>query len=316
MSDTADQKAAESPGAAQRPGVPEVGFILVVGVLLAGLLLAGPTTPARLATTFYLALFIHIVVSACDGRFGGWRTVTFLLLIAAWVAAEIAGFLRMVMPFGQFSFWLSSTVGGVPWMGHRLVRLLETWEAWPGTPWLGYTAVILVLLLDIVAMHLVRWRRMSRLQRTLLAAAAVVAAWILAPLIASLAPAAAPNGIRHFPYWYILPFHSLLRSVPDKLAGVVLVFAAMLVPLVLPFARIDKLRGRLLRGLWVVLSLALAGCWIGLGQLGSLPPDDPALSLAAALASFHFAYFLLFPFLFRGLARYFGARREEATTIR
>jgi quinol-cytochrome oxidoreductase complex cytochrome b subunit len=316
MSDTSDRTADESPGLPQRPGVPEVGFILVVGVLLAGLLLAGPTTPARLATTFYLALFIHILVSACHGRFGGWRTVTFVLLIAAWLAAEIGGFLGMVMPFGQFSLWLSRMVGGAPSTGSWLVGLLEAWVASPGAPWLGYTAVTLVLLLDIVAMQAVRWRRMSRLQRTLLSAAAVVAAWILAPLLASLAPEAPPGGIRLFPYWYMLPLYSLLRSVPDKLAGVVLVFAAMLVPLVLPFARIDKLHGRLLRGLWIVLSLALAGCWIWLGQLGLASPDDPALSLAPALAGFHFAYFLLFPFLFRGLARYFRARREEATTLR
>jgi ubiquinol-cytochrome c reductase cytochrome b/c1 subunit len=316
MGDASRQTSDDPLATRQRPGVPEVGFILVFGVLLAGLLLAGPVSPAMLATTFYLALFIHIVASACDGRFGGWRTVTFPLLIAAWIAGEVGGFLGMVMPFGQFAFWLSSTVGSVPLIGDRLVRLLEAWEAWPGAPWLGYTAVILLLLLDIVAMHIVRWRQMSRLQRTLLSAAAVVAAWILAPLVVSLAPEPPPGGIRLFPYWYMLPLFSLLRSVPDKLAGIVLVFAAMLVPLVLPFAGIDRLRGRLLRGLWLLLSLGLAACWIWLGQLGLSPPDDPALAAAPVLAGFHFAYFLLFPFLFRGFARYFRTRREEATTLR
>ena len=239
-----------------------------------------------------------------------------MLLIVAWVAAELAGFVAMVAPWGQLAFWLVNMTSSVPLIGDLLFRLLQAWAAWPSAPWLGYPAVLLVLFLDIVAMHLVRWRRMSRLQRTLLAAAAVVAAWILAPLIVSLAPGPPPDGIRLFPYWYVLPLFSLLRSVPDKLAGVVLVFAAMLVPLVLPFAGIDKLRGRLLRGLWVLLSLALAGCWIWLGQLGLTSPDDPALSATPALAGFHFAYFLLFPFLFRGFARYFRARREEATTIR
>src|SRR5262249_15473273 len=150
----------------------------------------------------------------------------------------VGGFLGMVMPFGQFSFWLASTVGSVPLIGDKLVRLLEAWEAWPGAPWLGYTAVLLVLLLDVVATPLVRWRRMSRPQRTLLAAAAVVAAWILVPLVISLAPEPPPDGVRLFPYWYMLPLYALLRSVPDKLAGILLVFAAMLVPLALPWAGI------------------------------------------------------------------------------
>jgi ubiquinol-cytochrome c reductase cytochrome b/c1 subunit len=315
MGDTLQDIPDESLESAEGAGLQDVGLILAVGILLAGLFLAGPISPAKLAAAFYLALFVHIWASAYDGRFGGWRTVTWVLLIAAWVGAEVAGFLGMVMPRGQFSFWLSSTIGSVPLIGGWLSRLLAAREAMPGAASLGCAALILVLVLDILAMLWPRWRHAPWTRRILFPAAAVVAAWILAPLISQFAPEAPPDGVRLLPDWYMLPLYAMLRSVPDKLAGIVLVFAAMLVPLVLPWARIDRLRGHLAGGLWLVLSLALAGCWIGLGLLGTLPPDAPALSAAPALAAFHFAYFLVFPLLLRGLARTFRGRGEQARTV-
>jgi len=37
------------------------------------------------------------------------------------------------------------------------------------------------------------------------------------------------------PEWYFLPFYAILRAVPDKLGGVVLLLLAILVLLILPF---------------------------------------------------------------------------------
>lgn len=45
------------------------------------------------------------------------------------------------------------------------------------------------------------------------------------------------------PEWYLLPFYAILRSIPDKLLGVILMFAAILVLLVLPFTDRSVVRG-------------------------------------------------------------------------
>jgi quinol-cytochrome oxidoreductase complex cytochrome b subunit len=70
-----------------------------------------------------------------------------------------------------------------------------------------------------------------------------------------------------------------------------------LVLLVLPGLRVDRLRESSIGWLWFVLTAALAACWIGLGWLGSLAPEEPALSVGRVLAAFHFAYFLVLPLL-------------------
>src|SRR5436305_1485770 len=45
------------------------------------------------------------------------------------------------------------------------------------------------------------------------------------------------------PEWYLLPFYAILRSIPNKLLGVIAMFSAILALLSLPFTDLSKLRG-------------------------------------------------------------------------
>ena len=42
------------------------------------------------------------------------------------------------------------------------------------------------------------------------------------------------------PEWYLLPFYAILRSIPNKLLGVIAMFAALLALLVLPFSDLGQ----------------------------------------------------------------------------
>ena len=42
------------------------------------------------------------------------------------------------------------------------------------------------------------------------------------------------------PEWYFLPFYAILRSIPDKLGGVICMILAILILLVLPYLRFNK----------------------------------------------------------------------------
>ena len=70
------------------------------------------------------------------------------------------------------------------------------------------------------------------------------------------------------PEWYFLPFYAILRSVPDKLGGVVLLLASILVLLALPFYANSKVRSSAFRSLnkiffWFFFSTCLLLGWIG-----------------------------------------------------
>ena len=74
------------------------------------------------------------------------------------------------------------------------------------------------------------------------------------------------------PVWYFTPFYAILRAVPDKLGGVVLMFTAIIVLFLLPWldrgkVRSIRYRSHAFKGLLAILVIS----FIGLGYLGALP---------------------------------------------
>ena len=52
------------------------------------------------------------------------------------------------------------------------------------------------------------------------------------------------------PEWYLLPFYAILRSVPDKLGGVILLFASIFILLALPWLDKSKVRSAVFRPIY------------------------------------------------------------------
>jgi ubiquinol-cytochrome c reductase cytochrome b subunit len=99
------------------------------------------------------------------------------------------------------------------------------------------------------------------------------------------------------PVWYFTPFYAILRAVPDKLLGVVLMGSAVLLPFFLPW--LDRCRVKSIRYRGGIYKLALtifAITFLALGFLGLQPATGiyPALSLFFTIL--YFAFFLLMPF--------------------
>ena len=63
-------------------------------------------------------------------------------------------------------------------------------------------------------------------------------------------PMVTPSHI--VPEWYLLPFYAILRSVPDKLGGVVVMFAAVFILMFLPWLDTSKVRSAVFRPLYKV----------------------------------------------------------------
>jgi ubiquinol-cytochrome c reductase cytochrome b subunit len=100
------------------------------------------------------------------------------------------------------------------------------------------------------------------------------------------------------PEWYFLPFYAILRSIPDKLGGVLAMVSSILVLLVLPYIHSSEIRSSAFRPFfkkffWIfVINLIILG-WIG-GQ----PPEYPYTFIGRFSTIFYFSYFLIFiPFI-------------------
>ena len=108
-------------------------------------------------------------------------------------------------------------------------------------------------------------------------------------------PMATPEHI--VPSWYFTPFYALLRAVPDKLGGAILMVLAVILPLFLPWLDRAKVKSIRYRG-WIykmALSLLVLS-FIPLGVLGVLPAEGIYVLLARISALFYFAFFILMPY--------------------
>ncbi|WP_107850925.1 cytochrome b [Oceanimonas marisflavi] len=108
----------------------------------------------------------------------------------------------------------------------------------------------------------------------------------------------AANGLKtpeHIaPVWYFTPFYAILRAVPDKLMGVILMGLSIAVLFVLPWLDRCKVRSFRYRSKLHLLNIVqFVICFIILGILGALP-STPVLTLLAQVTSFgYFAFFVL-----------------------
>jgi ubiquinol-cytochrome c reductase cytochrome b subunit len=100
------------------------------------------------------------------------------------------------------------------------------------------------------------------------------------------------------PEWYLLPFYAILRSIPNKLLGVIAMFAAILALLTMPFTDLSKLRGMQFRPLSKIAFFAFVVNFLILMQLGAKHVETPFIEFGQISTFIYFAYFLFFmPFI-------------------
>ena len=116
---------------------------------------------------------------------------------------------------------------------------------------------------------------------------------------ANFEPANAMKTPEHIaPVWYFTPFYAILRAVPDKLGGVVMMGGAILMLFLLPWLDRSPVRSIRYRGWMYKLPLALfTVSFIALGYLGMQPATPVYTNLARVATFFYFAFFLLLPWL-------------------
>jgi ubiquinol-cytochrome c reductase cytochrome b subunit len=98
------------------------------------------------------------------------------------------------------------------------------------------------------------------------------------------------------PVWYFTPFYAILRAVPSKLFGVILMGAAVLAFFFLPWLDRSNVKSIRYRG-WIYKTFltAFAISFVALGYLGMQPATPVYTNAARVFGLVYFAFFILMP---------------------
>ncbi|MEB3701622.1 Cytochrome b [Candidatus Bealeia paramacronuclearis] len=261
------------------------------------------------ATMFFIVVYIHMFRGLYYGSYKSPRELLWMLGVVILILMMATAFMGYVLPWGQMSFWgatvITNLFSALPF-GDSIVQWL-----WGGfsvdNPTLNRFFVLHYLLpfliIGVVALHLVALHQhgsnnplgIDRKEprdsipfhpyytvKDLFGLGVFLLFWaylvFYAPnffgepdnyIVAN--PLVTPPHI--VPEWYFLPFYAILRSIPNKLIGVIAMFGAILVLFFLPWLDSSKVRSARFRPIykWCFWAFVI-DCFV-LGCVGAHAPD-------------------------------------------
>jgi quinol-cytochrome oxidoreductase complex cytochrome b subunit len=234
----------------------------------------------------WAGIWAHILASLYSGGFDRLRTSTYMLLVVVMLATQLFSFASFLLPWGQLAFVLASVLPQSfgSWIAPIFEGQARSPAIWPGI-------LFSLLAIDLLVMQ----RKMGSLTRIIgIGLSLLVFAATIFIARSHDAPDLPPleQLIDFIPHWSLLPGFSILRAVPSKEMGVVALFAACALPLLVPWLPSERVRATSAAWLRLIYCLALFAAFFVLGYLGTLPPEDGAI-LQAQIATA--VFFLLFP---------------------
>jgi ubiquinol-cytochrome c reductase cytochrome b subunit len=95
------------------------------------------------------------------------------------------------------------------------------------------------------------------------------------------------------PEWYLLPFYAILRSIPNKLLGVIAMFSALVAIMLLPITDLGRSKGLQFRPLSKLGFWIFAANFLILMKLGACHVESPFIELGQISTILYFSYFII-----------------------
>nr|AFX69424.1 cytochrome b [Poecilia mexicana]AGR45741.1 cytochrome b [Poecilia mexicana limantouri]AIE42897.1 cytochrome b [Poecilia mexicana limantouri]AVM18771.1 cytochrome b [Poecilia mexicana limantouri]AVM18773.1 cytochrome b [Poecilia mexicana limantouri] len=279
------------------------------------------------ASLFFICIYLHIGRGLYYGSYlykETWNIGVVLLLLVMMTA-----FVGYVLPWGQMSFWgatvITNLLSAVPYVGDTLVQWI-----WGGfsvdnatlTRFFAFHFLLPFIVAAATLVHLIFLHETGSnnpiglnsdadkisfhpyfsykdLLGFILLLTTLIALALFSPNLLGdpenftpANPLVTPPHIK--PEWYFLFAYAILRSIPNKLGGVLALLASILVLMVIPFLHTSKQRSLTFRPLTQLLFWLLVADVIILTWIGGMPVEHPFI-IIGQIASF--LYFFLFLFL-------------------
>jgi ubiquinol-cytochrome c reductase cytochrome b subunit len=286
------------------------------------------------ASAFFFLVYLHIGRGFYYGSYRSPRTLTWTLGTIILILMIVTAFLGYVLPYGQMSLWgatvITNLMSAIPWIGQDIVEFL-----WGGfsvnnatlNRFFALHFVLPFVLAAFVLMHLItlhdaagsgnplgvsgNYDRLPMAPYFLFKDLVTIFLFIIILSIfvffmpnvlgdsenyVMANPMQTPPAI--VPEWYLLPFYAILRSIPNKLLGVIAMFAALLSLLIMPFTDLSKLRGIQFRPLSKIAFYIFVANFLILMQLGAKHVESPFIEFGQISTVLYFSHFLIIvPFI-------------------
>jgi quinol-cytochrome oxidoreductase complex cytochrome b subunit len=285
------------------------------------------------ASMFFALLYIHMFRGLYYGSYKQPRELLWILGVIILILAIMTAFMGYVLPWGQMSYWAATVItnlfSAIPLIGQNIVTFL--WGGFTvGNPTLNRFYALHYLLpfviLAVVLLHLIALHRfgsnnplgieMKGPQDTLpfhpyftikdlfgLAVFLLIYSFFVfyAPNFLGSSdnyipanPMQTPNHI--VPEWYLLPYYAILRSVPNKLLGVIMAFGSIFLLFIVPWLDSSPVRSARFRPVYKWVFWLLVIDVVALGWVGANPPEGLVVTVGQIATLYYFVHFLiLFP---------------------
>ncbi len=282
------------------------------------------------ASMFFLAVYVHIFRGLYYGSYKAPREILWILGVVIYLLMVITAFMGYVLPWGQMSFWGATVITNlfsvIPVVGTTITEWLwggfavdnATLKRFFSLHYLMPFMIFGVVILHIWSLHVTGNNNpvgvsVKEKQDTVpfapyytvkdafsLVCFLILFAWFIFfnPNILGHTdnyimadPLVTPAHI--VPEWYLLPFYAILRAIPSKLGGVLVMGAAIAILFILPWLDTSKVRSATFRPLYKQFYWIFVVNCIALGYLGSQNPEGLFLVASRICTAYYFIHFLL-----------------------
>ena len=282
------------------------------------------------ASFFFIVVYIHIFRGLYYGSYKAPRELLWMLGVVIFLLMMATAFMGYVLPWGQMSFWgatvITNLFSAIPFVGESIVTFL-----WGGfsvdnptlNRFFSLHYLMPFLIAGVVVLHIVALHRFGSNNPIGIDAKGPQDTISFHPyytikdmvgiamflLLLAVAVFFFPNAMGHpdnyipanpmqtpahiVPEWYFLPFYAILRAVPDKLGGVLLMFSAIFVLFILPWLDRSPVRSARFRPVFRIFFWLLFIDCIALGYLGGKPAEGVYVLLSRIATAWYFLHFLV-----------------------
>jgi len=289
---------------------------------------------ANTASAFFFLVYLHIGRGMYYGSYKSPRTLVWVIGTIMLIVMIATGFLGYVLPYGQMSLWgatvITNLMSAIPWLGKDIVEFIwggfsvnnATLNRFFSLHYVFPFLLAVLVLLHLISLHdragsgnpLGVGNYVDRITFspyytfkdliTIFIFIFVLSTFVFfAPnllgdsdnyIMAN--PMQTPPAI--VPEWYLLPFYAILRSIPNKLLGVIAMFSALIIIISMNFLDVHRFRGFQYKPLNKIVFYIFITIFLSLMILGAKHVESPYIELGQIFTSLYFIYFLVFiPFL-------------------
>lgn len=279
------------------------------------------------ASFFFLFVYLHIARGIYYGSYRSPRIIVWSIGVVIFLIMIITAFLGYVLPFGQMSLWgatvITNLMSAIPWIGNDIVNFI-----WGGfsvnnatlNRFFSLHYLLPFLLAGLVIFHLITLHEhgsgnplgitgnVDRIPFHPYFSFKDLVTVILFLMALSYFVFYNPNVLGHsdnyimanpmstppsiVPEWYLLPFYAILRSISDKLLGVVAMLASILILFILPVVDLSRIRGSAFRPINKLFFWIFVTNFLLLMYLGSQHVEEPYITVSKYATIFYFLYFI------------------------